>query len=146
MNEKSISAELKRIAKQHGGLLRPADVVEAAKSKTSPLHGKFEWNDGEAAQRYRLWQARELIRVTVEYLGPADEQMLTRVFVSLTPDRKDGGYREISAVMSDSQQRRQLLSDAMDEMERFREKYAGLKELAEVFAAMRKVGRKKAAA
>lgn len=43
------------------GKLTPEAVVKAAKSMASPLHDCFEWDDSEAASRYRLWQARELI-------------------------------------------------------------------------------------
>lgn len=139
MSNPVIVAELHRIAAQHSGKLRPVDVVAAAKSKTSPLHSKFEWDDSAAAQRYRLWQARQLIAVTVEYIGSGDEAVLSRVFVSLTSDRKKGGYRTTVAVLSDTERRKQLLSDATEEMERFEQKYAELKELASVFDAMRKV-------
>lgn len=144
-----VTAELHRIAEQHGGKLRPADVVKEARAKSSPLHSSFEWDDSEAAQRYRIWQARQLISVTVEYIGSGQESKLTRVFVSLSPDRKQGGgYRSISTVMDNASQRRTLMADAVEEMERFQQKYSDLKELAEVFAAMRKVkgGRKRVAA
>ena len=53
---------LKEIAKRDGGLLRPAAVVDAARDEKSPLHGAFEWDDTEAAQKYRLLQAQSLIR------------------------------------------------------------------------------------
>jgi len=62
--------ELTRIANKHNGLLRPADVIEAARPVGSPLHTRFTWDDTEAAHQYRLWQAREIIRVSVEYLPP----------------------------------------------------------------------------
>jgi hypothetical protein len=143
-----VKQELLRIAKEHGGELRAEVVVDAAKSKTSPLHDKFTWDDSEAAKEYRLWQARQLIvSVRVEYVG-GEVQEIGQVFVSLTPDRvkEGGGYRVLSEVMTNSTRRQQLLEDAYAEMERFRQKYAVLKELAEVFTAMRKVtGRKKAA-
>jgi hypothetical protein len=62
------------------------------------------------------------------------------VFVSLTPDRKDdgGGYRTLVSVLSKRELREQLLVDAGVDMERFRQKYAQLIELAEVIAAMRR--------
>ena len=143
MRNTEIVAELHRIAKLHGGILRPVDVVKAARISTSVLHDQFEWDDSEAAQKFRLWQARQLIRVTVEYIGPKDEQVPTRVFVSLTTDRAESGYRATAAVMSNVEYRAQLLTDALDEMKRFQKKYADLKELAEVFDAMRKVSPKK---
>lgn len=145
-----ITAELHRIAEKHGGKLRPVDVVKEARSKSSPIHSQFVWDDSVAAQRYRIWQARQLISVTVEYIGGGDEGKLHRVFVSLTSDRsgQGGGYRSINAVLANSDQRQRMLADALEEMERFQEKFSSLKELVRVFAAMRKVkaARKRVAA
>lgn len=44
------------------GLLHAQAVVEAARAASSPLHGYFTWDDDEAAEAYRLGQARQLIR------------------------------------------------------------------------------------
>lgn len=62
-----IKARLEQIRAKAGGVLRPDDVVKDARSKSSPLHDEFEWSDSAAAEKFRLSQARELIRsVTVE--------------------------------------------------------------------------------
>lgn len=137
-----IAAELSRIAAGNGGVLRPSDVVTAARPKSSPLHGRFTWDDSEAAEQYRLLQARQIIRVTVHMLPPEFEQVEPcRVWVSLMNDRtkEDGGYRSLVNVLSDKELRGQLLSEALAEMESFTAKYRQLSELSEVFAAMRKV-------
>ena len=44
------------------GCCRPSRVVELAKNRKSPLHGAFEWDDDVAAHKFRLNQARNLIR------------------------------------------------------------------------------------
>ena len=139
----AVAKELKRIAAQNGGLLQPETVVEEARDESSPLHSRFQWDDTVGAQLYRIWQARQLIRVTVEVLAGTDE--VTEVFVSLTPDREreSGGYRVLANVLSDAEMRNQLLSDALDELSLFREKYRKLKELAAVFAAIKKVRKRK---
>lgn len=138
--------ELKIIADKHRGILRAEDVVEAAKPKTHPLHHKFVWDDTKAAYEYRLWQARQLIRVSVEYLERPGGNQQIKAFVSLTPDRENdgGGYRHLIKVLSSADYRVQLLEDALAEMEVFKKKYSELSELAAVFGAMDKVkGRKK---
>ena len=142
----AIIVALQRLAEKNGGLLRPDDIIEAARPASSPLHNKFTWDDTVAAHKWRLEQARALLRVTVHYLTNDTEAV--RVFVSLTPDRdgENGGYRRLVSVMSDKELRQQLLDDAMDEMQRFREKYKELKELAEVFAAMSAAQKRKIAA
>lgn len=131
-------AALKRLSREHGGLLLPEAVVAAAKPASSPLHSYFTWDDTEAAARYRLDEARRLLNVTVEYIKTGKKEIAHRVFCSLTSDRRDGGYRVTASVMSNTQLREQLLEDARDEMKSFARKYHALTELAEVFMAIRK--------
>lgn len=132
---------LKRIADENNGLLLPEMVVEAARPLNSPLHSKFEWSNTKAANAYRLEQARRLIRVSVEIIPQSKKP--TDVFVSLSTDRRKGGYRVVTEVLSNAQMRAQMLSDALAEMELFRAKYADLRELSMVFAAIRKVSKRK---
>lgn len=138
--QKEVVTELKRLLRVGGGVLQPESVVEAARPADSPLHSRFEWNNSKAAQEYRIWQARMLIRVTVQVLD-AKSGKTDRVFVSLKSDRYEerGGYRALVSVLSDEDLRRQLLLEALEEFSFFREKYGRLKELAAVFEAMKKV-------
>jgi hypothetical protein len=138
-----VALELSRIAKAHGGKLLPEDVVEAAKPKSSPLHSKFTWDDTVAAHQHRLWQARQLISVTVLTVVGKKTQM----FVSLTKDRHEGnGYRHVVDVLNDEQLTAQLLEDAKAEMRYFAMKYRKLTALAKVVEAMDEVLRKPSAA
>jgi hypothetical protein len=144
IRDPAIVAELERIATRNGGLLKPEKVVEAARREESPLHSHFDWNDTAAAQAWRIHQARNLIRVVVTFIG--EDKTAARVFVSLTPDRPEhNGYRAMTFVMGDEASRKQLLADALEELARFQQKYSALKELAGVFAAMRKLRKVKAA-
>ena len=142
MKKNKVITELKRIARENGGLLQPEVVVEEARPKSSPLHSRFTWDDAEAAHAYRIWQARQLIRVSVEVLAGTKTEM--DVFVSLSPDRQrdSGGYRIMTDVLSNQEMRAIMLKDALAELELFHEKYQKLKELSAVFAAIKKVRRK----
>lgn len=137
MKHNPVIIELKRIAKEHGGILRPETVVEEARPKSSPLHKRFTWDNNKAAHEYRIWQARQLIRVVVEPIAGAKGRH--EVFVSLTSDRKDSGYRVMTEVLSDAQMRRQMLEDALRELDIFQRKYSRLRELSAVFAVIRKI-------
>lgn len=67
-----VRREIEAIEAARGQLI-PEDVVEEATSRTSPLHGYFEWNNRVAGHEYRLIQARDLIRsVKVEVVTPDD--------------------------------------------------------------------------
>lgn len=137
MKTKALGSILRRLADENDGILMPEKVVDAARPKSSPLHSRFEWHDGKAAEAYRIWQARQLIRVVVETIpGVKGEH---EVFVSLTTDRRGGGYRVTTEVLSRKEMREQMLSDALNELHLFQQKYARLKELALVFSAIRKV-------
>ena len=134
--------EIELLCKRHNNLLRPIDIVEYAKNKKTALHKCFEWDDTKAAHEYRLWQARELIRVYVKIL-PNNKKPI-RAFVSLYPDRQKagGGYRPIDRVLINTDQRQQLLAQALKEFKYWQEKYQDLKELSEIFEAARKVKNK----
>lgn len=134
---------LEQICLKAGGVLRAEDVVRLAANPKHPLHDKFEWNNGKAASQYRLWQARELIRVSVTML--AESKTAIRAFVSLKDDRAKvgGGYRAIHDVLSDAEMRDRLMGEALDELEDFKQKYKTLKELAPVFAATNAVTKKR---
>lgn len=132
---KKVVAELRAIAARNGGIVQPEAVVAAAKKPTSAMHGWFTWDDGEAAEKWRLHQARNLLRVTVEYLADDKAEEPVRVFVSLRSDA-GVGYRRTADVMTDDELRDGLLSEARDDMESFKAKYRRLNELSAVFEAM----------
>lgn len=138
----SVESELERIRVRNDGLLRPEDVVKAAKPKSSPLHDRFDWNDGTAAHNWRLEQARHIIRVFVQVIDTGKGSTESRVFVALSSDMPGGGYRILTDVLGDDTLRKALLQDAYEDMRRFTHKYAALKELADIFRAMDKVKRR----
>lgn len=130
--------ELELIRKKHDGVLKPADVVDFARNPATALHERFEWNNTKAADEYRLWQARELIRVVVK-VADDKETIPLRLYCSLSEDRQNdgGGYRLVADVMRSAQMRASLLRQAEQDMVRFQHKYHQLQELASVIQAMR---------
>ncbi len=133
---------LRVLAQNAGGILKAETVLAEAEDFNSPLHSYFTWDDGEAAGKYRLHEARNLIRCSV-ITEPKTGQEI-RAFVSLTTDRlgEGGGYRETIRVLGRKDDRAQMLDDALAELQVFEQKYQALTELAEVFAASRKARKK----
>lgn len=131
-----VLAELEVIRNQHSGLLKAEDVVAFARDNVdTALHGKFTWDDTEAAEKFRLMQARQVIRVHVK-IYPREKQRV-RAYVSMLEDRrKGGGYRSTDEVMQVTALRDQLLYQAHREMKAFVHRYEHLEELAGVIAAM----------
>jgi hypothetical protein len=140
----AIQLELQQIREANGGVLKPEFVVEFASDPETSLHSRFTWDDTEAAQKHRLWEAREVIRVCVTILPQTNE--LVRTYVSLTSDRikEGGGYRTTEAVLSVAEQRAELLDQALRELATWQAKYRQVNELAAIFAEAEKV-RKQAA-
>jgi hypothetical protein len=132
---------------ENNGMLTPEAVLAAASKPNSALHGAFEWDDSEAARKYRLEQARDLIqKVKVQIISSDEKITYVRAYVSLPSDREgNGGYRSTVKVLSDAEQRAELISLALKELATFRKKYAELSELAAVFEAIEQMDKKNVA-
>jgi hypothetical protein len=125
----AIGAVLKKIIASHGGIITAEQLVEVARPKLHPLHKYFTWDDTVAAQRFRVLEAREILRVAVEWIeNDAGTRDVVRVAVHLSSDRA-GGYRLLASVLSDAEMRAQLLSDAERDVDAFRSRYRTLSEL-----------------
>lgn len=130
--------EMERIESRDGVITADA-VLESATPASSPLHEYFEWNNGAAAKKYRLWQARMLIRsVSVVYEEDGSGKY-NRGFVNLTvttDGTTERGYIGIARAMNDTELREQLLEQARQEAIDWRNRYRNLTELAAVFDAI----------
>ncbi|KPL67406.1 hypothetical protein SZ64_04375 [Erythrobacter sp. SG61-1L] len=126
--------ELERIRIRNNGRLESEMVIEAARDEQNPLHSEFQWNDAAAANAYRIEQARYLIR-SIEAVVDHNESKPIRAFVSVVRD-EDRSYTSVSHAMADPELRRQVLLGALRELEAWRDRYAELVELANVFVAI----------
>lgn len=137
---KAAAAAILELAKQNGDALTAEKVLTAARAKSSPLHQCFTWDDTKAGEQWRLLEARKLIKdVTVTYSIGKDKQVTVSRFVSLASDRVGGnGFRDMNRVLSERDTRSELLKTALEELERLKNKYSMLQELANVFAAVDK--------
>lgn len=107
MSNRTIAAALKAVEDRHGRLTASA-VVDAARDEESPLHARFEWNDGVAAERWRLEQARELIRgvrvnVTVNRIAVP---VVCYVRDPQAAETANQGYRSVTKLAPDSEDAR----------------------------------------
>ena len=107
----------------------PASVLDEARDEASPLHTHFEWDDSEAAEQYRLVQARGLIRrykVTVEV--KPDTFVKVRQFSSVPAADPDEGtdYVLTSEALKDDAQRDFIFQQCIREIASLRAKYGAL--------------------
>jgi len=130
LRNEELRSELEKIAVEaDDGLLKEEAVVDAARDLRSPLHSEFEWDNGIAAEQYRLVQAGDLIRrvwVTISPVGNESAETV-RAFVSLGSDRvAGGGYRRLVDVMTDEERKAELLKTALAELKNFQRRYESL--------------------
>jgi hypothetical protein len=125
--------------KNSEGFIMSETVVEKARPASNILHGCFEWDDKNAAERYRLQQAGELIRnIVVVKMLESEPITPVRAFVNIKGE-SERGYKSITAVVHNPSEYEYLLNCAKNELQAFTQKYATLAELNGVIAAIREV-------
>lgn len=117
------------------GSLTPTHVVDAARPIDHPLHGRFEWDDTIAGEKYRLGQAGELIRsVQIVFRRRDGERARVREFHPV--DRPAGiEYEPIAEVAGDPVARAVLLADMRRDWATFQRRYEHLEEFIDLLAA-----------
>lgn len=128
-----VGESLEQIENKNGEVTKE-NVLEYARPKKSPLHPAFEWRDDVAAEKYRLEQAKYLIRAVI--IRPEESKAReVRAYVNVG-NSTQGRFINVYDAMSDETHRSTVLSHALDELRAFRKKYEELSELANVLSAI----------
>lgn len=114
-----------------GGTVTPQQVLEKARDKNTELHKCFEWDDAIASEKYRLIQARDVIRFLVieEEKEPVDRPKVKAFYVT----ESSGGYKPVEYIVRKEDEYKKLLERAWAELRAFKAKYSMLSELEEIF-------------
>ena len=130
MKKRLVLKELKKIERKYG-MITPQQVVDVAKVLNNPLHNYFDWNDTEAAKKWRIWQARYLLTtIKVELLGQeTDAYWNAKVMID---DVSVQGYFSSERVLNDDQLYLKVLEEGLREIRYWKEKYKQIKELHEL--------------
>lgn len=153
--EKKIKATdaVKALAEKHGGTITPEIILNEAKSKHSPLHSFFCWDNNAAANEYRRIQASLLIRrIKVTYHVADDRSVRVRAFVNVVepqdneePEnieghginaRPRGIYVGFESALKVDNYRDQMIRQCKRDVESFRSKYSAISEAAKIIDAM----------
>lgn len=112
------------------GLLRAEDVVDAARHPDHALHPYFTWEDSVAAEKWRLVEARQIIRKIYVTLPDGDNEIQVPKYVSLYSDRKreGGGYRRSNEVANNAEWLAELEETAKKDIEGVLQRYELLKD------------------
>lgn len=103
-NQMEIEQALQALADVHGGRLTPNIVLAAARNDASPLHKCFDWEDKSAAHRWRIEQARRLIRSVRVEVVTQDRAVRAPAYIR-DPDRNgnEQGYISLSKAARDQE-------------------------------------------
>lgn len=106
-----ISKRINELASKNDGRVTPDMVVADAKRVTSPLHSLFDWDDSEAAHKWRIEQARTIIR-SVKVTVTVDRKQVSTVAYVRDPraDSKIQGYRAVEAIRESKTDSREALA------------------------------------
>lgn len=120
--------------------------LEESRPEESPTHNCFEWDDTEAAERWRLWQANQTIRdLCVTIISDDKDSAPIKIPVFINTERtkvSTARFMSIDSALEDREKRSVILQNALDELKAFERKYEKLSELSEVFAAANKARKK----
>jgi hypothetical protein len=126
--------ELYRLYTEEQLALTAENVIGEAREAESPLHDYFEWNNREAADQYRLHQARKMLH-SIAFLVQDSEEVepeSLRFFGALPQeDVEEVGmaYIPMTVIMETPDLKVKLLRIAARELASFRRKYGRLKRL-----------------
>lgn len=87
---------------ERDGRLSAEEVVAFARDPSNVLHGEFEWDDVVAGHRYRLDQARRLIRTIIDVRNDDAREVAVVRYVrdpQMPPDRQ--GYVTVDQARSE---------------------------------------------
>lgn len=109
------------------------EIVAAARPKRSPIHECFTWDDHEAAEQFRLVEARRLVShiVRVEPL-PTGETAKVRAFLHVTSETGDRGYVAETVVWQSENLSQQVVTRAVAELRGWVRRYSVYTQLAGV--------------
>ena len=140
-----VASELKSIQTENNEEVKPKDIVNYAEThEDSELHKCFTWDDTEAAKRYRIEEAKMIVRnIMVIYSEPTKKEEPRQVQVRWAfKTEPTGGYKRTEYIVKNPDEHEKLLNMAKAELESFRRKYEILSNdvlMREIFEAIDKI-------
>jgi len=105
--------------------LDAANLVRVSEPEDAPLHDEFDWDDEQAAGRWREHQARHLINCLVQYDENEDRaQQPVRVYFQV--EEASSNYEKLDVIVRSEDKAKKLLKQALNELIAYKRKYAAL--------------------
>lgn len=121
-----------------GEEVKPEQVLDKARDSGTELHKCFDWDDSSAAEKYRMYQARNVIRnlivVTREIDNDEEKQPIQFRVMMKNENERGSTYKQTIKMVQDENEYQKLLEQAYQELHAFKMKYQCLTELSEIIA------------
>lgn len=114
-------------------------LLEASRPKDAPLHSEFEWNDTEAAEKYRREQAKHIINSICVVSEESEDSEPIRAFFVTENTGRARNYNSLQVILDSKEKTTALLDNALRELNYFKNKYERLQEVAPVIKAINAV-------
>lgn len=121
-----VGKELEKIESK--GELTREKVLEYAKNKKSELHKCFEWNDSIAGEKYRLFQASNILS-SISIVYEEEPKRTTRMYVNIKNTENQREYKNIISVLENDEEYKQLLDKAERDFVSYKDKYQNMIQL-----------------
>ena len=107
-----------------GDDVSPAQIVEYAKNPDTELNKCFTWNDAEAANKYRIYEARQVVcnLIVRKENGEKQEPTPIRLFHKI----ENGHYKPLTLVVQNEDEYGSLLRQCKEALESLKRKYSSL--------------------
>lgn len=115
--------------------ITPEEILKRARNEGTELHKCFTWDDTEAAEKYRLQEARTIIRLLVVTPEREDAEPVRMYQISSTKSV----YQPTKLFLEQPDEYEKLLKRAKMELDSFMKRFRQLSELEEIFEAIEKL-------
>ena len=105
----------------------PQQIVDKAKDKGTELNKCFTWDDKDAADKWRLHQARNIVCCLV--IKRTEDQVDKPEIRFFHKNEPGSGYKPATYIFTHADEHAKLLQAAYAELASFKKKYSNLQEL-----------------
>jgi hypothetical protein len=128
----TLQDELEAVRARHGRLTAE-NLLGEARDPEHPLHPRFAWDDSVAAERWRLEQARQLIRSFRVRYTAGERPKTVRGYIAVPQaDSPQHSYEPVGDVVEDSFKRKLVLQQMEREWRTLRARYEDFAEFADM--------------
>ena len=127
-------ADATKVYEEIGGNLdiTPEEVLEKARNENTELHKCFEWDNDTAAEKYRVLQARQVIKMLVYTPVQKSKENDIPISVFSLTDEKNV-YKPIKMILKNPDEYQKLLNRAYNDLLSMEKRYSTIKELKPIF-------------